>query len=87
MALARALYRKPTILILDEPTSALDRISESDVNRTILGLKGKMTIVLVAHKSHLFSDADTIFLMERGSVVDRGPYKALRKKWKKLLES
>ncbi len=84
IALARALYRKPQILILDEPTSALDGISENEVNETIAALKGKMSIVLVAHKSKLFSLADTIFLMDDGRIVDHGTYQTLSKKWPKL---
>ena len=60
IALARALVRKPKILILDEATNAIDDENETKIKKSILELKGKMTIIIVAHRSGLVELADQI---------------------------
>lgn len=66
ITIARALLRKPTILILDEPTSALDSVSESILMSNIIKLKEKMTIILIVHNLNLIKNADQIILMNNG---------------------
>jgi ABC-type bacteriocin/lantibiotic exporter with double-glycine peptidase domain len=50
IAIARALYRKPRILIMDEPTSALDSETEHNIMRSINRISGKLTLIIVSHR-------------------------------------
>jgi len=69
LALVRALYRDPALLILDEATSALDPDSEFHVNRLLLGLKERsLTILLISHSSRITSLADHLLVMECGQI-------------------
>ncbi len=79
LGLARALYRDSPILVLDEATSALDPHSEEHIMRTLRELKGRKTIILVAHRLLTVRDCDVIFEMERGEIVRRGTYQELSK--------
>lgn len=72
VGLARALYRRPQVLVLDEPTSALDAETESHIVASISALKGKMTIVAVAHRTYTLEEADTIIRLEDGRVTGVG---------------
>jgi len=73
LAIARALLRKPDLLILDEATSALDALSQRRVARAISSLRQKMTIVVVAHRLSVVSFADHVIVLENGSVTAAGP--------------
>ena len=73
IALARALARRPELLILDEATNALDPQSEAAIRETIEGLAGKCTIVIVAHRLELVRRADHVVVLAEGRVVDQGP--------------
>ena len=77
IALARALARRPEILILDEATNALDPQSEAAIRDTIQGLAGKCTIVIVAHRLELVRSADHVVVLADGRVVDEGPPEGL----------
>jgi ATP-binding cassette subfamily C protein len=66
IALARALLRHPALLVLDEPTSALDADSEARIIATIERLKGRHTIVIVAHRQALAAIADQTIALDRG---------------------
>jgi ATP-binding cassette subfamily C protein len=66
IALARALLRHPALLVLDEPTSALDADSEARIIATIERLRGRHTIVIVAHRQALAAIADHVVALERG---------------------
>jgi ABC-type bacteriocin/lantibiotic exporter with double-glycine peptidase domain len=69
LALVRALYRDPALLILDEVTSSLDPLSERYVNRLLSGLKEQSrTILLITHKVQYASLADHLFVMEKGRI-------------------
>lgn len=68
IALARAFLRKPELLILDEATSALDSESESIIHDALKLLKGKTTIVVVAHRSSTVASADTVYEIEGGAI-------------------
>ena len=72
IALARALLRKPRLLILDEATSALDWENQLLVAETIRALKGSMTIVTIAHRPSMIAFADAVVVIEAGRVVEHG---------------
>jgi ATP-binding cassette subfamily C protein len=72
IALARALLRKPTLLVLDEATSALDTENERSIQRAIEQLQGKMTIVVIAHRLSTVRWVDRIIVLEEGRVVEAG---------------
>jgi len=80
LGLARALYRNPGILFLDEATSALDAETESEINKVLDGLKGQMTIFLIAHRLSTVKNADKIIYMNNGAIVAEGTFKELQKK-------
>ena len=77
IALARAIYKEPEILILDEATSALDNKSEKAIQIALEGLKESMITFVVAHRLSTIEKADTILLLEKGKIIDRGTYKEL----------
>jgi ATP-binding cassette subfamily C protein len=89
LGLARALYTSPGLLIMDEATSALDGESESEIARVLDGLRGSVTVVLIAHRLNTIQHADKVFLMQDGRVVDHGLFPELVKRnpsMKKLVE-
>jgi ABC-type multidrug transport system fused ATPase/permease subunit len=79
LVIARALAHNPDILILDEATSALDAESEQHIKRIIEELKGKITIIAVAHRLSTIVDADLLLALEEGKVVEVGPPQELLK--------
>ncbi|GAB3983011.1 peptidase domain-containing ABC transporter [Spirosoma terrae] len=83
LAIARALYRQPEVLILDEATSALDTVSEQFVQRTVQRLRkeGK-TIIIIAHRLSTVRKADKIIVLEQGKVIEEGKHVDLLKNGK-----
>lgn len=77
LAIARALYRKPSVLLFDEATSALDTESESIVKRNIDRLLEGRTAFVVAHRLSTIRDADLIVVLERGRLVEQGNHDEL----------
>lgn len=69
LALARALLQRPRMLILDEPTSALDRTNELAIAEALQRLRGRITLLLIAHRGALSEVADRIVTLENGRVV------------------
>jgi ATP-binding cassette, subfamily C, bacteriocin exporter len=73
LAIARALYKNPEILLMDEATSALDTKSELIVKNAIDNFKAKgKTVIVIAHRLSTIANADTIMVMENGEVVEQG---------------
>ena len=72
VALARALYKRPRVLLLDEVTSAMDRRTEQFVLNLLRTLKDEMIIVLVTHRIHLAGKTDQIYLLENGRITVSG---------------
>jgi ATP-binding cassette, subfamily B, bacterial PglK len=78
IAIARALYRKPEVLIFDEGTSALDNATEAQLMASIEALRGKHTIILVAHRLSTVRHSDRIVFLEHGRMTGTGTYDELR---------
>ena len=87
IALARALLRKPELLILDEATSALDSESESLIQLAIEKIGSKTSILVVAHRLSTIAKADYVYIMSGGIIVEEGPYTKLSKEKNSLLSS
>jgi ATP-binding cassette, subfamily B, bacterial len=80
LALARALIRDPRLLLLDEATSALDGATEAAVLRTIAAVAKGRTVVSVTHRLPSVTQADRIFVMDAGRLVEQGRHEELLKK-------
>lgn len=80
ICLARALARKPEILILDEATSSLDSNSESLIKESIDNLKGNMTIISVAHRLSTIVNSNQIFYLKDGHLIEQGTFNELMAK-------
>lgn len=66
IALARAILRKPEILILDESTSQIDMASEIQIRETLESMKGQMTIIIITHREALLKVADEVYNIDKG---------------------
>lgn len=78
IGIARALYRRPRLLVLDEATSALDNETERRLTSTIEGLKGSMTMVIVAHRLSTVRHCDLLVFMSDGKVQSIGTFEEVR---------
>jgi ATP-binding cassette subfamily C protein len=77
LALARALLRKPSLLILDEATSTLDSENEQRIQRALEELRGRMTILIISHRLSTVRNADVIHVLADGRVLESGTWDAL----------
>ncbi len=77
IALARALVRDPKILIFDEATSNLDSHSERLIQEALIKIRGKKTVILVAHRLSTVLHADRIFVLEKGRLIEEGSHTEL----------
>ncbi|MFA6019485.1 MAG: ABC transporter ATP-binding protein [Rhodospirillales bacterium] len=74
IGIARALYHQPDIIVFDEATSALDGGTERDIVDAIESLRGKITLVVIAHRMSTVMNCDLLVHMENGRVIDQGTY-------------
>jgi ABC-type multidrug transport system fused ATPase/permease subunit len=77
IGLARALYSDPILLVMDEATSSLDATSEAQVSQALEKLRAKVTLVVIAHRLNTVQNADQVFLMSAGKLVDTGSFSEL----------
>lgn len=77
LAIARAMLKKPDILILDEATSNLDAITERTLGRTIHEFAKDMTTIFIAHRLSTIKNCDRIYVMDKGKIVEQGTHKEL----------
>lgn len=94
VALARALYRKPQLLLLDEPTAAMDRNTERFIVELLKKLKSGIAIILVTHKMQTAKRCDRIYLLENGKISILGSHEDLlleenlyQQSWADLVEA
>ena len=80
IGIARALYHNPQILVMDEATAALDNTTEKAFMSAINNLKGKKTLIMIAHRLSTVKDCDIIYFMENGEIIDSGSYEYLLEK-------
>jgi ABC-type multidrug transport system fused ATPase/permease subunit len=78
VGIARAMFTKPKLLVLDEATSALDGQTESEISDAIQGLKGKVTLILIAHRLSTVMKADKIIYLEAGRIRAQGSFDEVR---------
>jgi len=80
IAIARAIIRKPEIIILDEATSSLDNVSEALVQQAINNISKNCTTFIIAHRLSTVQDADIINVLDKGKIVEKGTHEELLKK-------
>ena len=77
LAIARAMLKKPDILILDEATSNLDSVTERALDRTIHEFSKDMTTIFIAHRLSTIKNCDKIYVLEKGKIIESGTHKEL----------
>lgn len=77
IAIARALLRKPDILILDEATSNLDSITEKLIEKTMSTIDDNITVLTIAHRLSTIMNSDNIIVLDDGKIVEQGEHNAL----------
>lgn len=77
LVLARAIIRKPSILVLDEATSALDTENEKRIQEALERLKATVTVIVIAHRLSTIRGADQILVIDQGRVIQQGVYSGL----------
>lgn len=77
LVLARAMIRKPSILVLDEATSALDTENEKNIQEALARLKHSVTVIVIAHRLSTIRGADQILVIDGGRVVQQGGFSGL----------
>lgn len=79
LSIARAMLKKPDILILDEATSNLDAITENQLDKTIGEYSENMTTIFIAHRLSTIKNCDQIFVMDNGKIIEKGTHDELKK--------
>jgi len=78
LGIARAMFTKPNLLVMDEATSALDGETEEGITTAIQTMRGKTTIVMIAHRLSTVRDADVIIYMNKGKILAQGSFSEVR---------
>src|SRR5207248_5945899 len=79
LSIARALLRRPNLLVFDEATSSLDSLTEEEISETIrdVSMRKDLITILIAHRLSTVLHADRIYVLERGKVVESGRHQEL----------
>jgi ATP-binding cassette subfamily C protein len=77
IGLARALYSQPRLIIMDEATSSLDAESENEISLVLNEMRGKVTVILIAHRLNSIQNADTVYYLEEGVIKASGSFSEL----------
>jgi len=89
VAIARALYRDASILILDEPTLNLDPQAEEEIFENLINVYQKKTLVFISHRFSTVRKADKIYVLDNGNIIESGTHEMLiknNKLYKKFFE-
>jgi ABC-type multidrug transport system fused ATPase/permease subunit len=78
LGIARAMFTQPKLLVLDEATSSLDGQTEFDISEAIQGLKGSVTVVMVAHRLSTVRNADVVVYLNQGRISAVGSFDEVR---------
>lgn len=78
LGIARAMFTKPSLLVLDEATSSLDGETEESISRAIQSLRGTTTVVMIAHRLSTVRHADIVVYMSRGKIIATGTFEEVR---------
>lgn len=78
LGIARAMFTQPLLLVLDEATSALDGQTEADLSDAINRLKGRVTVILIAHRLSTVRQADRVLYMDQGKLIAEGSFEEVR---------
>lgn len=84
LAIARAMLRNSPITIFDESTSSLDNFAQEEIKKSIDLLKGKTTVIIVAHRLSTIKNVDKIFFLDEGKIIDSGTFEELFNKNEKF---
>jgi len=74
LAIARELYRSPELIFFDEATSSLDSESEQLIQKSLNNIKGKKTILIIAHRLTTIKTCDNIYVMDKGKIIEEGTW-------------
>jgi ATP-binding cassette subfamily C protein len=77
IAIARALYRKPRVLVFDEATAALDNATEREIMSAVENLDKELTVLMIAHRLTTVEKCDAIYVMDNGKIHSHGRYEEL----------
>jgi len=77
VAIARAILKKPSIMVFDEATSSLDSLAEQRILQAMERVRENYTSVVIAHRLSTVVDADQIFVLDRGRIVEQGTHQDL----------
>ncbi|CAL4323386.1 SmdB family multidrug efflux ABC transporter permease/ATP-binding protein [Buchnera aphidicola] len=86
ISIARALIRKPKILILDEATANIDSLTEKLIQKSLFKIRKKTTLIMIAHRLSTVTQADKIIVLNKGEIVEQGNHKKLMDMKKKYYE-
>ncbi|MCX6016404.1 MAG: ABC transporter ATP-binding protein [Chloroflexales bacterium] len=78
LGIARAMFTNPKLLVLDEATSSLDGLTEAAISEAVLGLKGSVTVIMIAHRLSTVRGADLVVYMESGRIIATGTFEEVR---------
>ena len=77
VAIARSFYRNKAVMIMDEPSSALDPMAEYQLNQAIHQIAEDKTVIFISHRLSTTRDADCIYMMENGRIIEHGTHEKL----------
>ena len=75
--IARAIYKRPEVIILDEATNSLDATNESRISAALQEVYQNKTVIVVAHRLSTVKDADQIIVLDKGRIVEEGNHESL----------
>ena len=78
LGIARALFSNPSLLLLDEATSSLDGITESNLSSAVQSMRGKVTVIMIAHRLSTVRNSDIVVYMEAGKIQSQGTFNYVR---------